>query len=297
MNRDNRAQNREQVRAQAEAVAGNIPGQGGAAGNGNVPAGQGAGLGQGLGRPPIQLPDQQFQELLNRLLPQGGQNPAAQPVTARLSPFTSGEGAEWVSWKRTFITICEMSGWNEERKRQELACAVQGAAQEQVADIDYRVGTLQELLGRYEARFIPVAMSSAAKGEFRIAKQRSDETILTWHSRLRALYLRSYPDRDPETDSDLIDKYIQGLADRAVAFHVYDQRPDTYAKALQLVQSRTATVALFGQESGHGKGIHEIEGPSYGVNYVPRFQGNTRPFVNRGSFRNRGQLNFRGNSN
>jgi hypothetical protein len=104
------------------------------------------------------------------------------------------------------------------------------------------------LLDLYQARFVPEAETDAAWTDLREARQREDEPILGWHSRLRFLFQRAYPDLDAaaiEVHADIRKYFILGLAHDQVKMDTWKLRPATYQLAYQHASNNAASIRLF----------------------------------------------------
>lgn len=159
----------------------------------------------------------------------------------------------WKIWIRRFETVAQIANWNDQRMRRELAAGMGDAAAETTADIPIEdpadpAYTYDEMKDLYEARFISPAASDAARADFRTAKQGAEESLLEWHSRLRGLFLRSFPGEDVNgvgaPAQILRDQFITGIHTASVREYVWDQRPNTYVQALEHAQRKQATIQL-----------------------------------------------------
>ena len=144
-------------------------------------------------------------------------------------------------WRRNFVTIIAINGWADLRARRDANLVMEGAANWAVSDLNVETFTNVTLtLDAYEERFIPRAAAQLARAEFDRARQASNETVLQWHTRLREIFSRAYPERAATADRPLIDKFTIGLVDSALARHMLDHQPATFAQALQMAQSKQA---------------------------------------------------------
>ena len=122
---------------------------------------------------------------------------------------------------------------------------MEGAANRAVSDLNVETfANVTLTLDAYEERFIPRAAAQLARAEFDHACQASNETVFQWHTRLREIFSRAYPERAATADRPLIDKFTIGLVDSALARHMLDHQPATFAQALQTAQSKQATEDL-----------------------------------------------------
>ena len=210
------------------------------------------------GAAPVLLGADQLAQILQHIRPSGGN--AGQQTSA----FKSLSAAEWHIWRRNFTVIAEIHSWSDLRCRREAKACMQGDAAHKVGDIDADPPgmapgqfTINHLLDAYEARFVVAADSVAAKAEFQTATQRPDEDALQWHSRLRQLFVRAYPNDDRELSDHIRDRFLQGLQDTTVAFEVHKLSPTSFSDALAKVQRHMASMAIFNKKPT----INAIETP------------------------------------
>ena len=171
----------------------------------------------------------------------------APPQRTKLDKYQSADQVEWTIWRRHFGIVADINGWNAQRRRQEIAAAMGGTAAQYVQDIPLNEGpdpnNANGLLDAYEARFVPQAASDIARDNFKKAKQDEAEDITKWHSRLRHLYQRAYPNmpaQDVLASRDLIDAFVYGLADAQVRARTADKAPEDYNGALTTASNMTA---------------------------------------------------------
>lgn len=205
-----------------------------------------------------QLTPDQFAELLRNIPRADG--------GARLAVFTTGTSSEWLTFKDHFRIIATTRGWNALRAKRELKASVQQSAADLVADIvivnDPLVQDLDDLITAYENRFCPAANSDMARATFMKMQQTIEESIIAWHSRLRSVFIRAYPNAEIQHDPHLINRFIMGLSDNKVKAHTYYTRPQTFADALNEASNNAAAVQVLkqdamGMHAGQG-GLHAI---------------------------------------
>ena len=175
----------------------------------------------------------QFQQFMDRM--SGGKR--------RLELFKSGDGVEWMIWRRHAEMTATINGWNHQRRRREYAAAMQGEAALWVSDIPLNdaapaggdAADSADLLDAYGARFLPTAGADVVRVSFRSAEMAEGETLLAWHSRIRNLFVRAYPNvaaADVNANADLKDRFILGIRDPRVREHTWNRRPADFAAAL-----------------------------------------------------------------
>lgn len=190
----------------------------------------------------------QFNTFLNHYA-----NAAPRSGSKKLTPLTKASDDEWRTWKENFLIVAEINRWNDLRKRQEAAAAMEGSAKRAVADIKHDANNLniEDLLDAYEKRFVTQASSDLARVTFIRATQDHDETVLAWHSRVRDSFVRAYPNETVDTSRTLIDRFTLGLKNGKLAEFVWDKRPATFSEALNAANDKVASLAvLASRQSG-----------------------------------------------
>ena len=211
--------------------------------------------------PPVVLQPNQFQQLMAA----AAAGAAAAGRGKRLTTFSSTDPTEWTAWKETFRKTALLNNWNDEMSRNQLAAALEGQARRMVADIPTdAVGlTCQQLLTAYERRFLPEAQTRFAVITFENAKQEETESELEWHTRLRELFVRAYPNENIETSTILVNHFIRHLKNPRILDHCYMANPVTYNAALTEATNKAAANAML---SYMGGGQPHGSGGSFGLN-------------------------------
>jgi hypothetical protein len=111
------------------------------------------------------------------------------------------------------------------------------------------------------------------------------EAAAGWHARLRDLYNRAYPGEEVNNKLPLIEKFVTQLINKEVGKFVFKRDPATFAGALALAQTKTATDVTF--KTASRAGIHAFANPSSaiadnGVNYSGKGRGGGRGGRRRG---------------
>ena len=203
-----------------------------------------------------QLNEDQFNQLLGRI---GG------GAGRKLPPFSSGDSNAWLEWRLTFNNVADLNNWNDDMCRRQLKAAMEGYAAAAVASIEIPDdATRRAALNLYEAKFVTPAASAAARQQFLTAKQREDESLTAWHTRLAALYRRSDPNGDHEQARELKERFIMGIAHPVVRERTYDANPDTMAACLTVASDKFATIAAVGADRqshalAHRMGINNLQ--------------------------------------
>ncbi len=186
----------------------------------------------------------------------------------RLPAFTSGVRTDWLSHRATFANVAEAREWTDLQKRRNLASSLQGEAAQMVQHITDQgfnplTGlpyTFEELLAAYDAVFTPAAGGRASISEFYNCRQQPRESVLQYHTRLRQVFIRSFPGQPPETSHLIIHRFQCGLYNMYVKERCVDDNPVTYTAALNSAVSKEASLVMFREAGGnHRGGIHSID--------------------------------------
>ena len=186
--------------------------------------------------------------------------------THKVPMFSSADPTDWSNWRTNFEIAVGANGWTDKQAREECAMRMTGTAKTYTANVDVGladpVQPFVQLLDRYQAFFLPPARSSAARAQVMKSKQREDEALQGWHARLRALYLRAFPNRaaDLETDAQIIDQFVMGIADPRVRWRTKDTQPATYQAALDSAGHMAANTELQDDEAKGGAGVKKEAG-------------------------------------
>jgi hypothetical protein len=181
------------------------------------------------------------QQAIDALANAMGRNSTA----SRLDRFTTGDAVGWIRWRRHFEVNQRFHRWSHRQSRQLIFMSMAGVANDKIADIDINDGNAPGqqdaadhvgLLTAYEQRFVVETATRELKLQFQIAAQQENEDVVSWHSRLRFLFKRTWPTinaANTETSDTLIDRFVTGLYDIDTRNKVLDRCPETYRDALR----------------------------------------------------------------
>jgi hypothetical protein len=217
--------------------------------------------------------------------------------STRLKAFSSTNAVEWMSWKTHYLKVCEINAWPNIRRVREARAAKAEKASRHTDDVvpvyladpaanpPVQITTWQDLIARYQEKFMPAAAGMYSRAEYNIAKQILSEDVGGWHARLRDLYNRAYPGEEVDNNLPLIEKFVTQLIDKEVGKFVFERDPATFGGALALAQTKTATDVTF--KTASRAGIHAFANPSSamsdnGVNYSGKGRGGGRGGRGRG---------------
>ena len=156
--------------------------------------------------------------------------------------FNNGEKEDWLSFKESFLNIHRFQRYALDDSKWALKACMHGAALLAITDLNHEDNneTLEALLVRYEAKFMPPAASALARTRFEEAKQGSKESILAFHGRIGTLWARAYP--GDAIGNLVIRKFMTGLRTLRMREFVQRANPATWDAALQAAQAEQAIV-------------------------------------------------------
>jgi hypothetical protein len=181
--------------------------------------------------------------------------PRQRVALKKLSLYSSGDGTEWLTWRRNFEQVRLLNGWNDLQSRRQASSSMEGIAARAVQAFPpvplnqdpNNPFTIDMLLAQYEAVFLPAAESSLSRAAFHTARQAEKETVLLWHSRLRELFTRAYPGVETEPSLLLKQQFTLNLADKTVRVATFDHLPANYAEALEFAHNKAASNAIMAE--------------------------------------------------
>jgi hypothetical protein len=155
-----------------------------------------------------------------------------------------------MSWKTHYSEVFEIIAWPNIRRVREARAAMAEKAARHTADVvpvyvadlaaypPVQITTWQDLIARYQEKFMPAAAGVYSRAEYNIVKHISSEDVGGWHARLRDLYNRAYPGEEVDNNLPLIEKFVTQLINKEVGKFVFERDPTTFAGALALAQTR-----------------------------------------------------------
>ena len=104
--------------------------------------------------------------------------------------------------------------------------------------------SIADLLNKYQDCFLPQSWSQILRAQFAYIVQPPNESVQKVHTRMRVLYHLAYPDQKDRSKVFLIEKFIAVLNNQEVQNHVRCRNPETYAKALNIVNEETSFILI-----------------------------------------------------
>jgi hypothetical protein len=157
--------------------------------------------------------------------------------STRLKAFSSTDSVEWMSWKTHYLEVCEINAWPNIRWVREARVAMSEKAARHTVDVvpvyvadlaaipPIQVTTWQDLIAKYQEKFMPAAAGVYSHAEYNIAKQILSEDVGGWHARLRNLYNRAYHGEEVNHNLPSIKKFVTQLINKEVVKFVFERDP------------------------------------------------------------------------
>jgi len=221
--------------------------------------------------------DDQLQAVLQALVQPLRRAVAANPNggrggrhTKKVPELSSADPDRWRTWRHNFENIVTINGWDDRQARLEICSSVTGDAWSRVEHLPTGIPAVPagggpvpnaqpygDLLDAMGQCFIPEQAGAIARVNFHGAAQREGEDLASWHGRLRSLALRAYPEWGAaiNNNTQLIEHFIQNLANLEVRREVSNVGPPTYQGALEEAQKRTASLHTY-QAAAKGKRLN-----------------------------------------
>ena len=177
--------------------------------------------------------------------------------------LTGTDPESWITFKDNFLTTSQLNEWTPKRAKLKLKAAVRDEAARAVQHIKMNPEwTLAQALSAYEEVFIHPAGVELAQAELERARKKADETLLAFHTRLRYLFLRAYPEEEPETSKKLKDLFSTQLSSLALSKELRTSptyRQEKYTTLLTRAQDIEATYKTLQDAYKQNRGIHAIQ--------------------------------------
>ena len=167
-----------------------------------------------------------------------------------ISKFSSGDPVQWDAFLKNFtnwVTLLPAETTGAQKKAY-LLTHLEGTAPIKAADIYAYVGdngkTLQNTLDALTQLFAPAASGDLVMSLYHSARQQQAESVESWHTRLKSLYERAFPEDDANASRHLVSAFVQGLYHQAYKPAVLLKRPQTYPDALRVTQEVIAAMSI-----------------------------------------------------
>lgn len=180
----------------------------------------------------------------------GTNNPSFPGRPARTTPakigfFRNLPGENFLAWRSQFNIVALLNQWGETEAKFMAYTYMRDCALEAVQDIKLnQPDTLEQLLDKYQNRFLPSSKSQMLRAQFAVVSQLPNESVQKLHARMRAMYHLAYPNQYGQDETFLIERFISALNKRDVQNFVRRRKPKTYDEALEVANEETGFVLL-----------------------------------------------------
>ena len=195
-------------------------------------------------------------------LGRGGAEPAGaqRREKVKIGLFSEDDPQAWKIFKRRVNEAKKLNQWTDADAKSQVKIAITGDAAAASQDIDVgedqnaldaagnphpRRKTFEAYMRELELRFVPESESKLAMAQFRSIKQMPGETISQFASRIRTKANIAWPNRDVETDQEVIRQFIMFLNDAVLVQYLQDQDPQTFPDAIRLAQTKMGNMLHF----------------------------------------------------
>ena len=140
-----------------------------------------------------------------------GLGPPPQGV-AKIQPYDDVDISTWHEWKLNWLRMARIYHWDDVTQIDTIKNYFKGEALRRIVGVQADPGdNILELITKLEHVLVPSVSSAEARGEYHKLVQKPNESAISYRGRASLLLKRAYPERDPETDTEFIFKFVQGI--------------------------------------------------------------------------------------
>lgn len=196
--------------------------------------------------------------------------------STKLRRMTEATPEAWLEYRRHFVKIAQLQGWDDARSRQELAAGIQEKAGNAVSDININAAGIDvdDVLNMYQARFLPAAAGTTARTNYQTAKQLPTESVREWHTRVRELFFLAYPNGVIDHEHHSMDIFINGLYLPQVHFFTASQDIPHFTAALPVAERSETANRKQKQPSVHTVNARPVPNQAQANSLAPQGSGN-----------------------
>ena len=130
----------------------------------------------------------------------------------------------WRTFRNNFELTKKINTWTDQISVLKLMTSLKGEAALSVEHLDFTtyspVPTLNEALDEYERIFVNPSGMDMSEIEFHQSSKKADETLLQWHTRVRSLFARAFPQEDLSTAKRLKDHFTLNIRNKNLTFQL-----------------------------------------------------------------------------
>ena len=251
-----------------------------------------AGIPQGPGAPQVLLPRRRnnaaaaVDALIGARVPI--RDPAFPPVPrdaagdppkgiAKIQAYNEVDITTWTEWKFNWLRMARICQWDDVIQIDTIKNYFQGEALRRTVGIMPDPGdNILDYLDKLEQVLVPSASSAEARGEYHALAQKPKESAVAYRGRAVLLLRRAYAGRDPETDTEFLLKFVQGIWADPIRKNLLLNFPTTLTEAY----NKLSTTGQFVTEYQNDKTRSALQ-PKAAIQAINTPQGNvyrpTRP--------------------
>lgn len=183
--------------------------------------------------------------------------------------FGNTDKEDWQLFRKSFSYAVILKNYTDPQAKFALYLAMQGAAKLAVDKEDPTdLRDINQMLDRYEEKFMHPAASALAINKFEQAKQQPREELLQFHGRVMQLYSRAHPSLiNIEIHPTRV--FIAGLAKPQIQAACYRRGPKTFQEVLEVAQQEQSVIDQMNPVAADGRagyinvnrrdGIHALD--------------------------------------
>jgi hypothetical protein len=164
-------------------------------------------------------------------------NPGWKPPIPRMPQLTFRNelNEDWLMFRGAFENYARYNEYDDLQGKRALLHCMKDKALLTAMQLKHEdcTTTMEQMIEMYQEKFLPPAASDRARSLFDNARAGPREEPLSWSNRLHVLHHRAYPNKEAETDEQLIRKYARGFPQRRLKDHIQRMEALTYSDALK----------------------------------------------------------------
>lgn len=194
----------------------------------------------------MQVANQGFQDSISKALVKSSK---PKPKDVDPGKLTEVDGVKWTTFRANFLRVKAINAWDNTYALSRLPICFEGPAARAVEHVDVSSATLlHDLIDLYDTIFINPASTKLFRVQFDQLSRHQGEDLLAYHTRLREVYIKAYPqDKKLEQSEKLKDRFCLHLGSMSLSktlnsLESYDKL--TYTELLTRAQSLGASDLL-----------------------------------------------------
>ena len=169
----------------------------------------------------------------DEFLKTGTGDPASGKIRLKAEPYAHDGKTDFKSWKESTLEVCLANNYSIRTSLSYVKSLLINKAQIIAAHIHpSNFDSLSEFMKELTKLFDP---DHFAEGHLAIFDNytQGNEPIVSYSSYFRMAFSKAYPNKDPETSTELIRKFIAGLTDEDIRRQCMRSKPKTFSEAIE----------------------------------------------------------------